>query len=60
MQLYGKVPHQRRAGVERCRKLVERAYKTSPDLIITDVTMPKMNGFEAVKHRYTIAGERLL
>jgi YesN/AraC family two-component response regulator len=50
----------RRAGVERCRELVERAYKTSPDLIITDVTMPKMNGFEAVKHRCTIAGERLL
>lgn len=28
---------------------VEMAYKEKPDLIICDVTMPKMNGFEAVK-----------
>ncbi|MCU0665498.1 MAG: Flp pilus assembly complex ATPase component TadA [Candidatus Omnitrophica bacterium] len=30
-------------------ELVELAYKQKPDLIISDVTMPKVNGFEAVK-----------
>lgn len=30
-------------------ELVERALREKPDLIITDVTMPKMNGFEATK-----------
>jgi DNA-binding response OmpR family regulator len=28
---------------------VERAHKEKPDLAILDVTMPKMNGFEAAK-----------
>jgi DNA-binding NarL/FixJ family response regulator len=35
--------------VEDGRALVESAHRLSPDVIVTDVSMPRMNGFEAVR-----------
>ena len=31
------------------RSLVEAAFKLRPDVIVTDISMPKMNGLEAVR-----------
>ena len=31
------------------RSLVEDAFKLHPDVIVTDISMPKMNGIEAVR-----------
>ena len=31
------------------RSLVEAAFKLQPDVIVTDISMPKMNGIEAVR-----------
>jgi DNA-binding NarL/FixJ family response regulator len=31
------------------RSLVEAAFKLRPDVIVTDISMPKMNGIEAVR-----------
>jgi len=35
--------------VSNGRALVEAAFKLQPDVIVTDISMPKMNGIEAVR-----------
>ena len=34
--------------VENGESLIEAAYKLQPDVIVTDISMPKLNGIEAV------------
>lgn len=43
------------------RSLVEAAFKLQPDVIVTDISMPKMNGLEAVrKIRGTLPGIKFI
>src|SRR5947209_281665 len=41
--------HEVVAVVENGRQLVERARETKPDLIITDIVMPELDGIQAVE-----------
>ena len=42
------------------RSLVEAAFKLQPDIIVTDISMPKMNGIEAIRMiRQSLPGDQV-